>query len=303
MAVGDHLGALRRSDEGSQPVRVERQQLLQVGVPRTRNVPLPCVAGIASRAGVLAFAPDVQKHEAVLADPRGQLVPVDVTHARAATTSISAATDGARGEPLEPIGDRRKRVERDAHQRTLANQPRHVRDVGEPERRSGRGTAGRGAALSSRARAADSSASAPGSLGETHSAGARSRRGETRAGGPRHVRQDRPAGAEDPESAPSRYSSITADSGKHQSSSSSTGTLPAGFFVVEPAPACRRGRSRPSRSGTPFSASTMRTRAQYGQRGASYRVAWREASEGRVSRLRARTLRPSRELRPPGRAR
>ena len=49
MAVGDHLGALRRTDEGPQPVRVERQQHLQVGVPRTRNVPLPRVAGIASR--------------------------------------------------------------------------------------------------------------------------------------------------------------------------------------------------------------------------------------------------------------
>ena len=61
---------------------------------------------------------------------------------------------------------------------------------------------------------------------------------------------------------------ITADSGSVQPSSSITGTRPVGFFSKIHAGRSDRSISTTSYS-TPFSASTMRTRAQYGQRGAS----------------------------------
>ena len=58
-----------------------------------------------------------------------------------------------------------------------------------------------------------------------------------------------------------RYSEITADSGSSQPSSSSTGTFPAGFFSYSHAGRSRRSISTGSYA-TPFSASTIRTRAQ-----------------------------------------
>ena len=61
---------------------------------------------------------------------------------------------------------------------------------------------------------------------------------------------------------------ITADSGKGQpSSSSTTGTRPAGFFSYSQAGRSSRSTSTTSYS-IPFSARTIRTRATYGQRGA-----------------------------------
>ena len=61
---------------------------------------------------------------------------------------------------------------------------------------------------------------------------------------------------------------ITADSGSTQASSSRTGTFPTGFFSYSQAGRSARSISTGSYS-MPFSASTMRTRAQYGQRAAS----------------------------------
>ena len=61
---------------------------------------------------------------------------------------------------------------------------------------------------------------------------------------------------------------ITADSGRTNVSSSITGTLPSGFFSYSQAGRSARSISTVSYS-IPFSARTIRTRAQYGQRAAS----------------------------------
>jgi hypothetical protein len=61
---------------------------------------------------------------------------------------------------------------------------------------------------------------------------------------------------------------ITADSGSGRPSSSTTGTRPLGFFSYSHAGRSDRSISTTSNS-TSFSARTIRTRAQYGQRGAS----------------------------------
>ena len=61
---------------------------------------------------------------------------------------------------------------------------------------------------------------------------------------------------------------ITTDSGRTNVSSSRTGTLPAGFFSYSHAGRFERSISTGSYS-MPFSASAIRTRAQYGQRAAS----------------------------------
>ena len=61
---------------------------------------------------------------------------------------------------------------------------------------------------------------------------------------------------------------ITADSGRIQPSSSITGTRPDAFFSYSHAGRSERSISIASNSMS-FSASTIRTRAQYGQRGAS----------------------------------
>ena len=64
---------------------------------------------------------------------------------------------------------------------------------------------------------------------------------------------------------------ITTDSGSGRPSSSSTGTRPVGFFSYSHAGRSERSTSTVSNS-TPFSARAMRARAQYGRRGASYKV-------------------------------
>ncbi len=61
---------------------------------------------------------------------------------------------------------------------------------------------------------------------------------------------------------------ITADSGSGRPSSSSTGTRPVAFFSYSHVGRSERSISTTSHS-TPFSARTILTRAQYGQRGAS----------------------------------
>ncbi len=61
---------------------------------------------------------------------------------------------------------------------------------------------------------------------------------------------------------------ITADSGRIQPSSSITGTRPLGFFSYSHAGRSERSIWTVSYSMS-FSARTMRTRAQYGQRAAS----------------------------------
>ena len=102
----------------------------------------------------------------------------------AATSSRSAATDGRSAGALDPIGERRPRLERDPEQVARAQEPGQERDVGEPERAPAQpGDAARAARRGSRAPPRSAPARPPRRAG-ARSTASRSRRSGRRAAAP-----------------------------------------------------------------------------------------------------------------------
>ena len=94
MAVRDHLGAFRQSEEGTNRGGVARgEKIVEIHMPRAGDMPLTRVARVPRRAVVLAERSHVEQRQPLLAEPRRKLVPGDVGHS-AAMTSSSAWIDG-----------------------------------------------------------------------------------------------------------------------------------------------------------------------------------------------------------------
>ena len=95
VAVRDHLGALGRTDEGPNLVRVgRRREREHIDVAGAREMAVADVAGIAHLPPELDVRADVEHDEPVFPEPALQLLACDLAHTKLATTPISAAIEG-----------------------------------------------------------------------------------------------------------------------------------------------------------------------------------------------------------------
>ncbi len=88
VAVGDDLGAFRQSEEGLNRGGVARsEKIVEVHMPRSADVTLTRVAWVPRRAVVLGERSNVEQREPLFAEARRYLVPRDVGHSAAMTSS------------------------------------------------------------------------------------------------------------------------------------------------------------------------------------------------------------------------